>query len=67
MNKNSVMYQVIVQTSTTNHDTYKVYSHELTNYCLVLNLGILDCGARNEIAIPVSRIFGYHTEDMEVI
>ena len=65
MSKNSVMYTIVVRTSAINYDEYKVYSHELANHCLILNRGTLNCGASNEIGIPVSQILGYHTEDME--
>lgn len=65
MSKNSAMYVIVVRTSAVNFDEYKVYSHELTNYCLVLNLGTLQCGARNELGIPISRVLEYHTTDID--
>jgi len=58
-------YNVIVQTDG-KHDTYKVYSHRLENYCLVLNFGRLEKSkAPEEIAIPVFTFDLFYTEDID--
>lgn len=47
-------YLVVVQRTAVQFDNYEVYSHSLSNNCLVLDLGYLDNGAKKEKIIPVA-------------
>lgn len=58
-------YKVVVRTGISRYEEYKVYSHNLESDCLILNQGTLNCGAREEMVIPVSCFVSYHTEDLD--
>lgn len=64
--KSNMMYKVFVKVGPFGHyDEYKVYSHELREGFLVLNLGRLKCLGPDELGIPLSGILGYHTGDID--
>lgn len=60
-----MMYSVIVRTGPMSYDSYKAFSHDLIEGCLVINQGSLKNGAREEIALPVRTFLSYHTEDLD--
>lgn len=62
----SIQYKVFVRTGPIGYDDYKVYSHHLSNGCLILNQGHLGkSGGPDEVGIPLKNILGYHTEDID--
>lgn len=58
-------YRVIVQTGPGGFDEYKVISHSLKENCLVLILGTLNCGAKEEQIIPISSFVHAWSEDLD--
>lgn len=62
----SIKYHVVVERPAGKFTTYKVISHELDNYCLVLKFGRLEKSlAVNEMAIPIFGIECFYTEDID--
>lgn len=63
--QSSMMYKVVVRTSSVGYDEYKVYSHHLSNGCLVLNQGKLKNFGPDEVCIPITRFLDYHTANLD--
>ncbi|AXH49307.1 hypothetical protein HWB76_gp094 [Streptomyces phage Blueeyedbeauty] len=58
-------YRVIVQTGPSSFDNYSVIRHRLTEGCLVLTMGTLECGAMDEKMIPIRTFVQAWSEDLD--
>lgn len=58
-------YKVIIETAPDVFEEVKVFTHQVSDGLLILNFERLRCHAQGMRAIPISRIHGFHTEDLD--
>jgi hypothetical protein len=58
-------YRIVIQKNAIQFDNYEVYSHSLSNNCLILDLGYLNNGAKEEKIVPVTSFIEAWTEEID--